>query len=178
MRAGIISDTHDNILMIKKAIELFNREKVDIVLHGGDHVAPFTCIVWKELNCDILAVFGNNDGDLKLLKKKFRKIGQIYDRPREIILVRKKILLMHEPDNLNEYARSGKYDLVIFGHTHFKKNYYEGKTLVLNPGEGCGWITGKSTAMILDLNTFNVEEFELGVSPLAPLTSKKMDPAA
>ena len=169
MRIGIISDTHDNLLMIKEAVNLFNREKVDMVLHGGDHIAPFTCMLWEELDCEMLAVYGNNDGDKKFLTKKFRKVGHIYERPREIILHGKKILLMHEPDNLNEFAKSGKYDLVIFGHTHYKKNYYEGETLVLNPGEGCGWITGKATAMIVNLDDFKVEEYLLGTSPLEPL---------
>ncbi len=169
MRVGIISDTHDNLLMIREAVDLFNKENVEMVLHGGDHVAPFTCMLWESLNCEMLAIYGNNDGDHKFLAKKFRSIGHIFDRPREIILKGKKIFLMHEPDSLDEFAKSGKYDLIIFGHTHYKRNYYEGKTLVLNPGEGCGWITGKSTAMIIDLDTFKVDEFELGKSPLAPL---------
>ncbi len=124
MRIGVISDTHDNIPMIKKAAELFKEEKVDLILHAGDHVAPFTCMVWEQAQCEVLAVFGNNDGDLKMLGKRFRKIGRITQRPREIILHGKKILMMHEPDNLREYARSGKYDLIIFGHTHYKKVYW------------------------------------------------------
>lgn len=173
MRIGIISDTHDNILMIKKAAELFKSEKVDLILHGGDHVAPFTLIPWKEAGCEILAVYGNNDGDLKLLQKKFRGIGRITQRPREIILHGKKILLMHEPDNLREFALSGKYDLIVFGHTHYKKAYREGDTLVLNPGEGCGWITGKATAMIINLDNMEFKEYLLGESPLEPLVKRE-----
>lgn len=173
MRIGVISDTHDNILMIQKAVELFNREEVQLVLHSGDHVSPFTCIIWEKLNCEILAVFGNNDGDHTFLKKKFKKIGRITQRPKEFILEGKKILLMHEPDDLKDLALSGKYDLIIFGHTHYKKNYVLGNTLVVNPGEGCGWITGRASAMIIDLNTFEVEEVLLGESPLPPLADEK-----
>lgn len=32
MKLGIISDTHDNMPKIARAVELFNEEKVDLVL--------------------------------------------------------------------------------------------------------------------------------------------------
>jgi len=38
MKIGIISDTHDNLPQIKKAVEIFNREKVELVLHAGLHL--------------------------------------------------------------------------------------------------------------------------------------------
>ena len=34
MKLGIISDTHDNMPVIAKAVELFNDEKVDLVIHA------------------------------------------------------------------------------------------------------------------------------------------------
>ncbi|MCE1248135.1 MAG: metallophosphoesterase [Firmicutes bacterium] len=171
MKIGIISDTHDNILMMKKAVEIFREKKIELLLHAGDHVAPFTCMVWEELGVEVIAVFGNNDGDHSFLRKRFRKIGRIYDRPREIIIGKRRILMLHEPDNLNEYSQSGKYDLVIFGHTHKQKIYLEDETLVINPGEGCGWITGKATAVIIDLKTMDYENLLIGESPLPPLAS-------
>ncbi|MCX7661894.1 MAG: metallophosphoesterase family protein [Candidatus Omnitrophica bacterium] len=65
MRLGIISDTHDNLKKIDKAIKLFNRKKTDYVLHGGDFVAPFSVLRFKNLNCPWEGVFGNNDGEAK-----------------------------------------------------------------------------------------------------------------
>lgn len=171
MKIGVISDTHDNVLMMKKAVEVFKQKDIALLMHAGDHVAPFTCMVWEELDREVIAVFGNNDGDHAFLRKKFRKIGRIYDRPREIIIHKKKILMLHEPDNLFEYAQSGRFDLVIFGHTHKQRMIREDDTLVINPGEGCGWITGKATAMIVDLDTMEVENLHLGDSPLPPLAS-------
>jgi predicted phosphodiesterase len=41
MRIGIISDTHDNMPLIKRACELFNAREVQMVLHCGDYCAPF-----------------------------------------------------------------------------------------------------------------------------------------
>lgn len=169
MKIGVISDTHDNLHMISVAVEKFKQEQVEMVIHAGDHVAPFTPMIWEKLGVEVLAVFGNNDGDREMLKEKFRKIGGVYERPREFIIDGKKILVMHEPDNLKELAASEKYDVIIYGHTHRKKNYREGKTLVINPGEGCSWITGKATAMTLDLNNMKVKEIFLGESPIPAL---------
>jgi putative phosphoesterase len=171
MKIGVISDTHDNIYLMKKAVDIFRDKKIDMLLHAGDHVAPFTCMVWEELGKEVIAVYGNNDGDHAFLQKKFRKIGRIYERPREIILHKRKIMMLHEPDKLNEFSQAGKYDLVIYGHTHRQKIYHEGKTLVVNPGEGCGWITGKATALTIDLDSMEVENLLIGESPLPPLAS-------
>ena len=169
MKIGIISDTHDNLYMISKAAETFKKENVDLVLHAGDSVAPFTVMIWEKMGIEVQAVYGNNDGDREMLKKSFRKIGAIHERPREFIINGKKILVMHEPDNLKDLALSGKYDIIVYGHTHRKKNYREGDTLILNPGEGGAWLTGTASAMILNLETEEVQEVELGKSPMKPL---------
>jgi uncharacterized protein len=42
---GLISDSHDNLNAIRKAVEFFNRKEVKAVLHAGDLVSPFT--IWK-----------------------------------------------------------------------------------------------------------------------------------
>jgi uncharacterized protein len=38
MKIGIISDTHDDIENVQKAIEIFNGERVNCVIHAGDFV--------------------------------------------------------------------------------------------------------------------------------------------
>ena len=36
MKIGIIGDTHDNVINVKRAIQLFKRKKVNFVIHTGD----------------------------------------------------------------------------------------------------------------------------------------------
>ncbi|MEM2172632.1 MAG: metallophosphoesterase family protein, partial [Thermoproteota archaeon] len=36
MLIGLISDTHDNLIMIEKSVAFFNEKKVEVVLHAGD----------------------------------------------------------------------------------------------------------------------------------------------
>jgi putative phosphoesterase len=45
--------------------------------------------------------------------------------------------------------KSGNYDLIIRGHTH-KTDVIEGKTMVINPGETCGYLSGEKTVILLD----------------------------
>lgn len=42
MKIGLISDTHDNIQNIQKAIISFNDIQVRVVIHAGDIVSPET----------------------------------------------------------------------------------------------------------------------------------------
>ncbi|MEO0083560.1 MAG: YfcE family phosphodiesterase, partial [candidate division WOR-3 bacterium] len=64
---GIISDTHDNLPNIKRAVKIFNQRKVSLVIHCGDFVAPFTLLTFKELQCPLTGVFGNCDGEKEYL---------------------------------------------------------------------------------------------------------------
>ena len=50
MKLGIMADTHENMPMVAKAIDLFNTEKVDLVLHAGDFISPITAKEFKHLN--------------------------------------------------------------------------------------------------------------------------------
>ena len=71
MLIGIMADTHDNLPMVERAIRRQNEAKVELALHAGDHVSPFVIPLFKELKAKLIGVFGNNDGDHELLKKRF-----------------------------------------------------------------------------------------------------------
>lgn len=63
MKIGIISDSYDNLAQIAKAVRFFNKAKVELVLHAGDFIAPFTNRGFKELNSELIGVFGNMDAE-------------------------------------------------------------------------------------------------------------------
>lgn len=157
MKIGIIADTHEHMPKIRKAVRLFNQEKVGLVLHAGDIISPITVKEFAALQARFIAVFGNNDGDRLLLSKRFRGIGKLYPRKFEGSFGRKKILLIHEPDMLDALAASGHYDIIIYGHTHQAHISRKDSTLVINPGEACGWVTGKCTVVLLDTDTMKAK---------------------
>lgn len=153
MKIGVLSDTHDHIPKIKRAVEIFNEEKVDMVLHSGDIVAPFSLLTLQHLACkNFVAVFGNNDGEREGLKKMLGTFGyKIHERPYTFAVNGYKIAMLHEPDPLNDTIDSQEYDLITFGHTHKSHVKLHGKSLVINPGEGCGWLYGTSSIGIVSL---------------------------
>jgi putative phosphoesterase len=56
---------------------------------------------------------------------------------------------------------SESFDVVVHGHTHKADVYRKGKTLVVNPGEVCGYLTNKSTIALLDTDKCEVKLVEL-----------------
>jgi hypothetical protein len=50
-------------------------------------------------------------------------------------------------------VESGYFDLVVQGHTPQASLSSRGKTLIINPGEVCGYLTGSSTCALYDTQT-------------------------
>ncbi|MGE5532886.1 MAG: metallophosphoesterase [Bacillota bacterium] len=165
MLVGAISDTHDNLPQIEKAIQVLNQQKVSLVLHAGDYVAGFVIPQLAKLNCPLIGVFGNNDGDHELLKKRFGETSNctIHDRFAKVTVDNYRIALLHghESELLSAIIDSGYFDAVIHGHSHYKSVERKGKTLSINPGELCGYLTGKSTIAFLDTVKNQVEIVEV-----------------
>jgi hypothetical protein len=55
-----------------------------------------------------------------------------------------------ETELLDAIINSGYFDAVIHGHSHNKSIEKKGKTISINPGEVCGYLTGKSTIALID----------------------------
>jgi len=72
--------------------------------------------------------------------------------------------MMHKEKLIDALAESQKYDVIIYGHTHRTDLRKIGKTLIINPGECGGWLTGKSTIALLDLKTLEANIVELAGS--------------
>ena len=154
MLIGIISDTHDNLPMVEKAIKKLNEENVALVLHAGDYVSPFVIPKFKALNAKLIGVFGNNDGDHKFLEHQFSETEncEIRGRFAEINIDDFKIALLHgdETELLDALICCECFDAVVHGHSHASVSRRNGKTLIVNSGEVCGYLTGKSTIALLD----------------------------
>ncbi len=150
-----MSDTHDNLEMVSRAVALFSERGVAQILHAGDIVAPFTLAPILESEIPFLGVLGNNDGEVVLLVE--RSKGAIQPAPRRLRIAGKDILLQHFHHFVKEIAMGGRFDAVIYGHTHEVDNRMVGKTLLLNPGECCGLLSGNPTVALLDTETMEAE---------------------
>ncbi|HSA28450.1 MAG TPA: metallophosphoesterase [Phycisphaerae bacterium] len=157
MRIGVLSDTHDRLPAIDAALAVCAREGVEAILHPGDLVAPFAAkrlLGWKG---PLFVTYGNNDGERKGLRS---ILPQIQDGPVFIELAGKRILLHHDLARCKP-ADLAKAQIVVTGHTHEVVNEVHEGQLVLNPGECCGWVSGRSTVAVLDTDAFSANIVEL-----------------
>jgi putative phosphoesterase len=138
---------------IKDAIDRLNSEPIELVLHAGDYSAPFAADQYKALKAHMIGVFGNNDAEQEKLKDRFAKAGhEVKSAFAEVQAGKLKIAVTHgdEIELLQSLTRCGGYDVLVCGHTHQPRVVEEGRTLVINPEEICGHLTGKSTFAILN----------------------------
>jgi len=159
---GIMSDSHDNMPAIRAAVELFNEKKVDLVIHAGDLVAPFTAREIKRLNCSYKIILGNNDGETLGLCRIYE--GNIFQPPYQFKVNDKKVLVLHDPILINTLKEIKSFDLIIYGHDHTASiTESPSGQLIVNPGECGGWLSGKSTVAIWNTLTGEVDLIELHV---------------
>ncbi len=159
---GLIADTHDNMKAIKKAVKYFNSKNVSLVLHAGDLVSPFTADEFMKLKAEFRAVYGNNEGEREGLRKKYSSLCDLTDYF-ELEHGGRKISVYHGtiPHVIDALAESQLYDLIITGHTHVPEIRKNNKTLLVNPGECCGYLTGKKTIAMVDEKNLSTEIIEL-----------------
>ncbi len=153
MLIGIMSDTHDDMESINRAVAFFNSRKVDMVLHAGDLVSPFTFEALGKLEAVFTGVFGNNDGDRLMLARK--SADRLFDAPYTMEAGGKRLVLMHEPRVADELAESKKFDAVIYGHLHRPDIREKDGILIVSPGKVARLHKGESTVALLD--TENME---------------------
>jgi putative phosphoesterase len=152
MKVGILSDTHDHRGAAEGALLLFRAEGVGMVFHLGDVYSPAVLAGYDDPAIPLRGVFGNNDSDRDGLQKATG--GAFRQGPRIETVDGRTILLAHSYDQLQgELNGRGRFDLVLFGHTHRPLTMHVGKALVVNPGESCGLLRGKNTCAIVDLAT-------------------------
>lgn len=160
MLVGVISDTHDRLPAIDAGLALFKDHNVEAVIHPGDLIAPFAARRMLRTAGPLHITYGNNDGERKGLKE---VLSQIVDGPLFVKLGGRTILVHHfidwcEPGDIE------RADIIITGHTHEVVNRFEGDKLFLNPGEACGWVTGRCTVAVLDCDGPSAEICELELS--------------
>jgi putative phosphoesterase len=162
MRIGLMADTHDRVPAVTNLLEKLADRGVSMVMHAGDYCSPFCLAPFHQRGTALLGVFGRNDGDRETLSAyAARGMGtEIYESPHSFDVGGKRILLVHDIAEVN--ARSiESHDFVIHGCSHLQGQKRVGSTLLINPGEACGWLHGKCTAAILDTETGEVEDLTL-----------------
>jgi len=156
MLVGILSDSHDNVPMLRAAVEHLRRLGVEHLIHAGDFVAGFAVKILVESGIPFTGVFGNNDGG----KVRIRSLTpHVHEPPHAFELGGRRIVVVHDAGKLPAPMREAA-DVVVCGHTH-RPMVEQNGALVVNPGECCGWVMGKCTVAVLDLDTLEASIVEV-----------------
>lgn len=162
MLVGLMSDTHDRVPAIAELVKRMADRGVGMILHAGDFCSPFSLQPFQDANVALAGVFGHNDGDPEGLTS-FAEQGmghELFESPHSLTIGEIKILLVHDIGDVT--ARSIKaHHVVVHGLEHQQSMKTRGETLIINPGEACGWINGSPTAAVLDLESRHVEFIKL-----------------
>ncbi|HMN27026.1 MAG TPA: YfcE family phosphodiesterase [Caldilineaceae bacterium] len=159
-KIAIFSDTHDNIANLEKALEGARTSRADVLLHCGDLCAPFMLSRMAQgFAGPIHVVFGNNDGDGRLLQTLASKHPQVtlHGIYAEIAVGRRTVGLIHYPEPARRIAQSGQLDLVCYGHNHQRNHELIGKCHLGNPGELLG-MYGVATWGLYDVEAHTYQE--------------------
>lgn len=160
MRIATFSDSHDQIKHLEAAIAAANQAGADMLLHCGDLCAPFMVDrLGNGFSGPIHIVFGNNDGDGRLLQTIAAKHYHItlHGIYAEIETSGRKLAMIHYPEPARRIAQSGQFDLVVYGHNHLKhvEEIAKGSgtpSILANPGELLG-MNGAPTWGLYDSNS-------------------------
>lgn len=158
MRVALMSDSHDRVPAIAEFVRLLQEAGVGMVLHAGDFTAPFSLAPFEAAHMSLAGVFGKNDGDPTGLRARAQgAIGlELFESPHSFEIGGKRILLAHDLADIPDRSIES-HEIVVHGHLHRQEMKNRGDTLIVNPGESCGWVNGVPTAAILDLDTRHVE---------------------
>jgi len=162
MKIGIISDTHNDVEMVKKAIEEFKSRSVDLIIHAGDLTSPKILELFKGLPARF--VLGNCDLDAEAINARAKELGLgCVDTHCELTIGDKRVLVFHGNDIpfFREAVGSGKFDYIIKGHTHTFENYVSHKTRIINPGSV--YREDERTISVLDTDTDRVEKIKIDI---------------
>ncbi|MBN1402348.1 MAG: metallophosphoesterase family protein, partial [Anaerolineae bacterium] len=105
--------------------------------------------------------WGNNDGDKLHISASVEGHGNVHIHGEfaELALDGRRIALTHYPHLARALAVGQQYDLVCYGHNHERAIRWEGRTLLVNPGEVMGRF-GVSSWAVYDTESGRAEIVE------------------
>jgi putative phosphoesterase len=169
VKIGLLSDTHDRVPAVRALVERMLEAGVAVILHAGDYCAPFTLRALADLQVPLLGVFGRNDGDPEGLRAAAQVLlgAELYESPHSFSLGGEQILVVHDLSDVHERSIA-QHAVVVHGFTHRAETRWHGGTLLVNPGEGCGWVHGTPGGAVVDLATKAVDFITLTGPEWAP----------
>jgi len=159
MLIGVLSDIHDNLNNLRKALDIFKTRGAQALIFCGDFCSPIPSrVMAAEFEGEIHCVFGNGDGDKFLMLQGAAQYPhlKLHGEYAELEFEGAKVAATHYPFYAQALARTGDFQAVFSGHTHQAQAEKIGNCLWVNPGEIMGW-KGQPSCAIYDTTAHAVE---------------------
>lgn len=163
MLVGVFSDVHDNLEMLKRALEVYRERTITTLIFCGDFCSPIPAREMGAFNGETHCVFGNGDGDpftiARFANTEFPNL-KLHGQHAELEFDGARVAVTHYPLYGRALAQTGDYDAVFSGHTHELHEEQIRDCMWLNPGEVLGW-KGRPTCAIYDTVARSAEIIDL-----------------
>ena len=137
MKVAIISDIHDNLSNLDKVLNYLKNNCISHLICCGDVGTEKTLkYLINNFKGKLWCVFGNTDKDhvdYEKIKNKFKEVG-LFKKLGKFIVANKTILIVHEPQQYQEYLEDKSINYVFYGHTHKPWQEIKHNKVILNPG--------------------------------------------
>ena len=167
MLVGVLSDIHDNLDNLEKALSEFRSYGIETLIFCGDFCSPIPARVLGAFDGTVHCVFGNGDGDRFAIRGfadgDFPGL-KLHGEWAELELGGRSVAMTHYPFYAQALARTGDYDAVFSGHTHERQEQRVADTLWVNPGEVLGW-KGRPSVVVWDTESDQADFVELVLGP-------------
>jgi putative phosphoesterase len=153
MKIGLLSDTHNHLTNLQKALATFQLENITHLVHCGDLTAPETAAALGGFQ--VIHVVGNGDfpsGEIRRILLDLNPLnssGIQYTGEFEGVPIA--AVHGHQPHQVDSLVASGQYRYIFTGHSHRKSDKTRGSTRILNPGALGGLKSEEWSACIFDL---------------------------
>lgn len=159
MEIGILSDTHNNLRNLQKALAVFKSRGIETLIHCGDLTSVEIARALDGFR--VICVLGNGDftsgeiSDTLLAQNPENFAGLQYTG--RIGGARIAATHGHLPGLVDELTHSGQYDYVFKGHSHLHQDVKVGFTRLINPGALGGLHPENRRICVLNLDTGKAE---------------------
>jgi len=157
MRIGVLSDTHNDSEMTRRALDVLRERGVEQLIHCGDLTTPDIVALFEGWRVDF--VYGNMDGPRGALRVVVEALdGASIAETQLMYLSGKQIAVIHghQEEQLSNLINDN-YDYVFHGHTHSRRDERIGRTRVINPGALGGTRREARSFCVIDLTSGSVE---------------------
>ncbi len=164
MHIAIVSDSHDHIPNLHRAVTLANKKGAEVLIHCGDLISPFMLQQLHAFNGQVHLIYGNNAGDQHLISTRCATefVNIHHHGTLGIITIGNlRIGINHYPELARALAISGDFDIVCCGHNHIFAIDRFDDCLLINPGDLLGKDTPPGFAL-LDTRDRSVQQIIAG----------------